>query len=193
MTLPTRIRDWIDRWGLEIRDKADGPVSALHEPLFAVGRLAVGRERFQHSFWTTIGRAIYHPEDRPPDWSNSSDLALLMHEATHAVDWIRRPVWFPVSYALVLPTGRTCRAGGEYRAFGMQMRVWAALTGSVPRRIVDICIRSLSGADYAWADPPRARVRSRAEALAKSAQTGGIQGLDPDDQPWKKILTRVLQ
>lgn len=70
--------------------------------------------KFLTNYVTTIGRTIYAP-------NADIDDDVLTHERVHVFDFIKHPVWFPVSYLLVAPCLFTMRSKWEKRGYGLEL------------------------------------------------------------------------
>ena len=103
------------RPGLRLVDKADSPwmraASWLVWPFMPT---------FLTEVTTVVGDTVYTPG--PPETIRRPLLArILAHELVHQLDQAEHPIWFYVSYGVVLPTGRTWRAWWERRAYGVDL------------------------------------------------------------------------
>lgn len=71
-------------------------------------------------FTIALGHRIYLP--LPPERMPREQLAaILAHELVHQLDQARWGPWFYLSYALLLPLGRTWRAKWERRAYAVDL------------------------------------------------------------------------
>lgn len=126
---------------------------------------------FMDSFTTTIGYTVYMPAKVRAD--GREGVAVLRHERVHLEQFRRHPLWYPLSYLLVLPAGVTMRARWEMEAYVETMRVELERTGGVSDATLDRLERLFCGPAYLFMDVRRRRVRRRlAEARARLLAQG---------------------
>lgn len=102
----------------------------------------------------------------------------LRHEAVHLRDARRFPVFFQLSYLLLLPTGLTLRAWWEWRAYTETLRVELELHGRIYEQTLIEIAACFTGPDYLFMWPfPRvvkARLRRLAARLTAEARATAV-------------------
>jgi hypothetical protein len=162
------------RPGLRLVDKADSAWMRV---------AAVGMRPFMPTFLTqvttVIGDTVYTPG--PPETIPRALLArILAHELVHQLDQAERPVWFYVSYGLVLPTWRTWRAHWERRAYGVDlMLAWEeGGEGALGRSLARI-EGLFAGPAYGWMWGGRRAARAYLAPVAEAVRRGALQQTEP--------------
>lgn len=110
--------NYFDEYDIEVSSKDDEAKNLHHALVLWLGRVFI--ENFNTRFATTIGRTIYMPSDEGIDKEalrRASLYVVLRHELIHIIDYIRHPIWYLLSYALILPTLFTMRAYWERRGY----------------------------------------------------------------------------
>ena len=108
-----------------------------------ISKLLFFNKTFMTDYVTTIGRTIYVP-------SGYISSTTLRHELVHVADYNAHPVWFTLSYLLVLPIGWTMRAYWEKRGYEVTIREdFAAFPSFVEsKRYKDWITSIFTGPDY---------------------------------------------
>lgn len=121
-----------------------------------VASLFVGEAYFTW-YVTTIFPYVYYPESYRDDPGRI--YRVLRHEYVHLRDELSHPIWFPLSYAAILPIGLTMRAHWEARAWAQSFIVLKERHGKIPADAITHAIQQFSGRYYAWMDLFTARRR----------------------------------
>jgi len=136
---------------------------------------------------TVIGDTIYTPgapEALPPD-----RLArIVAHELVHQLDQQRWGMLFYLSYVLVLPTWRTCRARWERRAYAVDLMLALHEDGPAGlelarRRLIAV----FSGPMYGWMWGGRVAAAAFLQPVVDALASGELQRQAPYDdvlQAW---------
>ena len=151
----------------------------------AVGRLLRPiNPAFEEHFTVVIGATIYL--HTAPDQIDRDELAaILAHELVHQLDQQRWGPIFYLSYALLLPVGRTARAFWERRAYAVDLLIARERggPGGVHQR-GRIIAHYFTGGSYLWMWPGW---RAANRFLAPTIQAVIDEGLD-DVEPYRSIL-----
>ncbi len=133
---------------------------------------------------TVLGDTVYTPG--PPERIPPGQLArILAHELVHQLDQAERPVWFYVSYGLVLPTWRTMRAHWERRAYGVDlMLAWEEGGESALQRSLLRIEVLFAGPAYGWMWGGDAAARAYLAPLVDAVRAGTLQ----QEEPYRSIL-----
>ena len=91
--------------------------------------------------------------------------ATLRHEAVHVADMRRFPVFFQLSYALLLPAGLTMRAFWEWRGYTETLRAHFEVHGAIDDALLDEIAERFTGPDYLYMLPFPGLVRRRLDVL----------------------------
>jgi len=131
------------------------------------------------NFATTIGtKTVWFPTPGSL-WDNpTSSIATLLHEWVHLYDWKKHPIWFPVSYAILLPALLTMRACWEKRGYLVNLIIYDRMKFS-PDAVVNWITPLFAGTSYLWMWPRKKKIEEWAR------QT--MIGLWPDEEPYDKI------
>lgn len=162
--LAADIKDAFPRFRLVAKER-----SRLMRALWAVTGMRWWNPRFLDAFTTTLGYAVFMPASVRAD--PIGGVRVLRHERVHLEQFRRHPVWFPVSYLLVLPAGVTMRARWEREAYIESMRAELDDTGAISDATLDWIERRFTGPDYLFMDVRRRRVRRKLEE-ARAALLG---------------------
>jgi len=140
--------------------------------------------RLEEQWFTNYSNGIFNYLLLPSRSTHGDHLdvnvyAILRHEYVHMRDMRRHPVWFPLSYLLVLPTVLTMRAHWELRGYTQQMLVEYECTGDVSDHTLDWIAEKFTGAMYLWMWPFGNRVRSRLKDIRRGILKGEVQGFYP--------------
>lgn len=149
--LAARIRDQFPRLRLVAKER-----SLL---MRAVARLMPWNRAFLSAYTMTIGYRVFMPAAVRRD--PREGVAILRHERVHLEQFRRHPVWFPVSYLLVLPAGITMRARWELEAYVETMRAELDETGTIADASLDRMARQFTGPDYLFMDVRKRVVRRK--------------------------------
>lgn len=110
--------NYCDEHGIEIRSKDDSAKNWYHAFILWLGTIFV--TDFMVRFGTTIQKAIYMPSGEGIDKESLQRPALyclIRHEIIHAIDYARHPIWYKVTYVILLPALFTMRAFWERRGY----------------------------------------------------------------------------
>ena len=134
---------------------------------------------------TVIGDTVYTPG--PPGAIPRPRLArILAHELVHQLDQAERPLWFYVSYAFILPTGRTWRAHWERRAYTVDLLLaWDSGGEQALDRSAARIVGLFAGPAYGWMWAGR----RAAEAYLQPMVAGVRDGTLATQEPYRSILT----
>ena len=106
--------------------------------------------------------------------------SILAHELVHLRDQRRFHVWFYVSYALVLPVGRTMRARWELRAYAVDMLLARERGGAADaRRVAARLVKVFAGPAYLWMWCPTRSARRYLEPVVEAVCRGDLDGVEP--------------
>ena len=137
---------------------------------------------FMTAVTVVLGDVVYLPG--PPDQMPEEPLArILVHELVHQIDQARLGPLFYVSYALLLPTGRTARAHWERRAYAVDLML--AFEQGGPRgleRSMDGICRLFSGPSYGFMWAGRSAARAYLAPIADRIRAGDLQREAPYDE-----------
>jgi len=167
------------RPGLRLVDKADSPwmraASWLVWPFMPT---------FLTEVTTVVGDTVYTPG--PPETIRRPLLArILAHELVHQLDQAEHPIWFYVSYGVVLPTGRTWRAWWERRAYGVDlMLAWEEGGEERLRRSLARIEGLFAGPAYGFMWAGRRSARTYLAPMADDVRAGRLQ----EQEPYRSIL-----
>lgn len=128
----------------------------------AIAAVMPWNRRFLDGYTTTIGYSVYMPCDVRCDGANGP--RVLRHERVHLEQFRAHPIWFPLSYLLLLPAGFTMRARWEFEAYVESMRAELEETGGIADDTIDRIARQFTGPDYLYMDVRRNAVRRKLEA-----------------------------
>ena len=119
------------------------------------------------SDYTTVWfRRVYFPSRSWCDAQGPDALyRILRHEAVHLRDARRFPIFFEVSYLLLLPAGFTLRAGWEWRAYAETLRTEYELTGQISDELLAHVAQQFTGPAYLFMCPFPGFVSRRLERL----------------------------
>ena len=167
------------RPGLRLVDKAESRLMRVAAVL-----VRPFMPTFMTQVTTVIGDTVFTPG--PPEAIPRDRLArVLAHELVHQLDQAEWPVWFYVSYGLVLPTFRTWRAHWERRAFAVDLML-VYLTGGE-----DLLQRGLpriealfAGPAYGWMWAGADAARSYLAPVVEAVRSGALQ----ETEPYRSIL-----
>lgn len=119
----------------------------------------LGNRRYTTEFVTVLGRTVWWPNQAAYERVPDRTARVLLHEWVHLSDWARQPVWFPLSYAGVLPTVWTWRAHWERRAFNVDICGWKRL--GLSQDWVHENLRStFCGPEYGFMQPRPDQIRA---------------------------------
>lgn len=119
---------------------------------------------------TVFRRTVWVPSRAWYDTASPAAMILLLrHEAVHLRDMRRFPVFFELSYALLLPAGLTFRAYWELRAYDESVRALVEMTGGVDPEWLDRVVEQFAGPAYLYMLPFRGWVRRHFERVADEA------------------------
>jgi hypothetical protein len=149
--------------------------SAFMRRLYRLGLLALWNPRFMGGYTTTIGYVVYMPAAVRGDARAGVDV--LRHERIHLLQFQRHPLWFPLSYLLLLPCLVTFRARWELEAYVESMRVELEREGRIADATLEHIQGRFTGPDYFFMDVRRGRVRRKLEAARDALLRGA--GADP--------------
>ncbi len=162
------------RPGLRLVDKAD---SVLMRALAVLARPFM--PTFLTQVTTVLGDTVYTPG---PPGSIPRDLLarILAHEIVHQLDQAERPVWFYISYGVVLPTWRTWRAHWERRAYGVDLMIaWeGGGEGALARSLARI-EGLFAGRAYGWMWGGQQAARAYLVPMAEAVRRGELQQIEP--------------
>jgi hypothetical protein len=143
-----------------------------------VGRVVgvLGNRRYTTGFVTVLGRTVWWPDQAAYARVPERTARILLHEWVHLSDWARQPLWFPVSYALALPTVWTWRAHWERRAFNVDICAYKRM--GLHRDQVSASLRStFCGPEYGYMQPRPDQI----DAWVGSVWDRGIPRTAPGD------------
>lgn len=109
---------------------------------------------------TTIGYTIYQPSSYI---GTKTGYKINRHEEIHIEDYHKNPVWFTLSYLLVLPSIFTMRSHWEMRAYKTTLLVNHELHGSITDETINWITNYFTGSMYFWMKPFRKAVRKELE------------------------------
>ena len=112
-----------------------------------------------------FGRVYLPSRVAMAEMSREGLYSLLRHEAVHLRDARRFPIFFQVSYLVLLPTGLTFRALWEWRGYAETMRCEHELWGEIPDALIERIVERFAGPDYLFMLPFRGLVRARLQRL----------------------------
>lgn len=170
------------RYGLVIAYKT-GPVWAAVGSVFdvarAFGAMIPSGAEFNTRFATTLGTLVALPDTH---LSDEDRVLLLVHEATHARQFVLDPVRFVVQYL----QHREKRATWEAEAFAQGAALVWLLTGRLPERVEDMA----SALVYSYALTPDDV--ALAHGLLEQYATSIVNGVLPQGPVWvaASILAR---
>lgn len=146
-------------------------------------------EVYYDNFYTTIGRTIYYPSDAPDPLENLDKLnvyRIIRHEVAHVYDWMDYPVWFRLSYVLILPLFWTMRAFWEYRGYGHGMVALYEVLGHIPDWYVSSKSKYFTNPYYGWMAPFNGR--ENLLRVKEAIEREEITGWRPSENEWKGVL-----
>lgn len=131
--------------------------------------------RYMTHYTTVMGGKIWLPSREFLQRRSAAWLyALIQHEAVHLRDMRRFPVLFHVSYLLLLPTGITCRAYWEWRAYKASLAAEYAIEGAISDEYIEDIVERFAGPDYLYMWPFRTHIRRLARReRARIVRYGG--------------------
>ena len=135
--------------------------------------------RFGSDFNVALGKTVYltKPKD---DWHPDSLSRLLAHELVHLIDQKHYGVFFYLSYGLLLPSVRTCRAHWELRAYAVDLLLaWETGGEAALLRTANRVTNHLTGPAYGWMWLGQRAARRLLAPTLQSIRTGELQKRDP--------------
>jgi len=133
-------------------------------------------KRWRESYTIVTSKHIAYPE-MPATFTKYSTYSTLRHEYIHLRDRLAHPIWFPFSYAVVLPAVWTMRAHWELRGYTANMLVSYELSGRVSDEMVDWIVKQFTTDRYFWMWPFEDKVRARVEEIRDKVLAEEISGL----------------
>lgn len=115
---------------------------------------------FMTKVTTTIGYTIYQPSSYI---GTRTGYKINRHEEKHMEDYKKNPIWFTLSYVLLLPTVFTMRSHWEMNAYKVTLLVNYELHGSIKDETIDWITDYFTGSMYFWMKPFRKVVRKELE------------------------------
>jgi len=139
---------------------------------------------FDEHFTVVLGATVYL--HAPPEQMDREELAaILAHELVHQLDQRRWGPLFYLSYALLLPAGRTARAVWERRAYTVDLLIARERGGpAAVRRRGRIVANHFTGGGYLWMWPGW---RAANRFLAPTVEAV-IDGRLDEVEPYRSIL-----
>lgn len=113
----------------------------------------------------------------PQDWKDYTTYNTLRHEYIHIRDRKAHPLWYPISYGLILPMVWTMRAHWEMRGYTANMIVAHEEFGYISDRLVDHIVKQFVGSHYFWMWPFEKQVRARVREIKGKIERGELKGL----------------
>lgn len=111
---------------------------------------------YMTEYTTVMFGTIYFPSrEIVQSWGHEQVYGILRHEFVHLMDARRFPVWFELSYLLLLPFGLTMRAFWEWRGYTQTLLVEYECCGTISEHTQNKIIDRFVGADYGWMFPFR--------------------------------------
>jgi len=152
-----------------------------------VGKVVPAWGRMSQGVW----KWILHPEgERYEDLQNAGIYALYRHEYIHIRDMQSHPVFFLVSYFLLLPIINPFRLFWELRGYTFQMLTYYEEYGHIPQATIEGWATWLSGPKYAWTWPSYSFVLGLLEHLRNKIYSGDIKGYYINIRDFWNILPR---
>lgn len=111
------------------------------------------------------------------DWSNFNVFVVVYHEVKHLLDMKKYPVWFVVSYILLLPILLTMRAFWEVRGYTASMLAVFKITGTVRKEMPPYLANHFVGSMYFFMFPFRETITKILEARRQRILKGEIKDL----------------
>lgn len=124
------------------------------------------------------GTLVFPSRKTHSDWSKLSVFAVVYHELKHLLDMKKYPVWFMVSYLLVLPALFSMRAYWEIRGYTATMLALFKVLKDIPKEVPQNYIRHFTGSMYLFMFPFRGTVLKIFEKNRQRILRGEITGLD---------------
>lgn len=148
----------------------------------AIGLVAPGiRDAWMNNYSNGLWNYILLPSKKTHgDFSDPSTYGVLRHEFTHMLDQKDHPIWFHISYMLVLPAIWTMRAHWEVRGYTQQMIVEYELLGRVEDSTLDWIASQFTDPMYVWMYPFPDKIRTKLEDIRKGIENGDVKGYNPD-------------
>jgi len=136
------------------------------------------KENFLNNFVTVFdGRIVAFPKGKKFKNLNQPIVhEILRHEYIHMRDHKKHPVWFPLSYVLVLPAVFTMRAHWEFRGYAASMLAHYERYGDIPDRVIDNITKHFVYNSYFWMCPFPKYVRKRLNKIRQDIHDGKISG-----------------
>lgn len=135
----------------------------------------VMRERLQQNFSHGIKNAMVFPNREDyGDWSEPLAYMVATHEYRHLLDMKKHPIWFPLSYLIILPVGITFRAYWEIRGYTASMLAVYEIYGQIPEEYIDTLVGHFTSANYLWMLPFPSWVRRILERKRDAILKGEI-------------------
>jgi hypothetical protein len=124
------------------------------------------------------GKILIFPDRSYADWSDPSVYTVVRHELVHLRDQRKYPVWFGLSYVLLLPTVLTFRAYWELRAFKATMLAQFEISGTIPERTITFILNQFTGPMYFWMWPFRENMNKKLQDIKLRILSGEIKGFE---------------
>jgi hypothetical protein len=123
------------------------------------------------------GNVIVFPNRRDyEDMTQVNVYKLMRHEYVHLRDQQNHPLWWPISYVLVLPFVFTMRAHWEFRGYQASLLTHYELNGEIPDWLLDHYQWQFTSGMYGWMMPFKKKVRARLEQMRDDIYAGKITG-----------------
>jgi len=187
------LQEYLDEHGITVKNKVhDKPDNFIHAIILWLGALFVAN--FNVLYATTVGKAIYLQQGKSLDLTDYYTYLMVRHELVHAIDYIRHPVWFPTSYALVLPTLLTMRSFWEERGYTQNILVKNELRAPIhATHEIEAMVSRFTGRDYFWMDYGEARIMDRWAEIIRQIRGGEIMGYFPYDEDYNAHYVTGIQ
>lgn len=124
------------------------------------------------------GTLIFPSRKTHSDWSNLSVFSVVYHEVKHMLDMKKYPIWFVVSYLLVLPSLLSMRAYWEIRGYTATMLALFKVTGKLSEGLPQYYAQHFTGGMYLFMFPFKETVRKILEKNRQRILKGEITELD---------------
>lgn len=176
LRLEQYIKTKIPRFEIREKNKTYQDDPWYRKPAEAIARLFC--PTFDTDFATTMSPFIYVPSS----WIKNDSLMYETerHEFIHLMDNQLNPIWFSVSYILLLPVILTMRSYWEYRGYSQNLIYDVESRGKVSEETIKWATENFTNSNYAWMD---LRGEKRIRALAEKANRKEIKGFWPHEDP----------
>ena len=117
---------------------------------------------------TSLGKVFFPSRNWLHNIGPTAAYLILRHEAVHIKDARRFPIFFQLSYLLLLPSIFTFRALWEWRAYKETLRVFYELYGFNSEHEMDRIVYNFTSSNYLYMFPFRRFLEKRVSKFVKT-------------------------